>query len=101
MDYVVYILPCVIPEYKIVVASLHAISVNYTVPMAVMYDKTFPRKSHHTMNSLQIGISIQSKCTDTTKVQFGELMNVIGVTYSSIGERLLTGTEVTQRQLHY
>lgn len=36
---------------------------------------------------------------DTTTVQFGEPVGFIGITYRTIGERLLTGTEMTQRQL--
>lgn len=38
---------------------------------------------------------------DTTKVQYGEPMNSIGITYKSMGKGLLIGTETTQRQLHY
>lgn len=37
---------------------------------------------------------------DTTKVQLGEPMGFIGVTYRIIDERLLAGAEVIQRQLH-
>jgi hypothetical protein len=38
---------------------------------------------------------------DTTKVQLDEPMSFIGFTYRSMGEGLLTGTEMTQRQLHH
>lgn len=38
---------------------------------------------------------------DTTKVQLGETMSLIGVTYRYIGKGLLRGIEMTQRQLHH
>lgn len=37
---------------------------------------------------------------DATKAQLGEPVNFIGVTYWNMGEELLTGTEMTDRQLH-
>lgn len=37
----------------------------------------------------------------TTKVLLGEPMGFIGVTYRNMGEGLLTGAEMTQRQLHH
>ena len=36
----------------------------------------------------------------TTKVLLGELISCIGVTYRNMSEGLLTGAEMTQRQLH-
>jgi hypothetical protein len=39
--------------------------------------------------------------TNTTKVQLGEPMSFIGVASRNMGERLLTGAEMTQRQLHH
>jgi hypothetical protein len=36
----------------------------------------------------------------TTKVLLGELISFIGVTYRNMGEGLLTGAEMTQKQLH-
>jgi hypothetical protein len=36
----------------------------------------------------------------TTKVLLGELISFIGVAYRNMGEGLLTGTEMTQKQLH-
>lgn len=39
--------------------------------------------------------------TDTTKVQLGEPMNFIGVTYQNTREELFTEAEVTPRQLHH
>ena len=36
-----------------------------------------------------------------TKEQLGEPMCVIGVTYRSVSDGLLTGAEMTQRQLHH
>lgn len=38
---------------------------------------------------------------DTTKVQLDEPMSFIGFTYRSMGEGLLTGTEMTQKELNY
>ena len=38
---------------------------------------------------------------DTTKDQLGEPMSFIGITYRNIIEGLLTGAEMTQRQLHH
>jgi hypothetical protein len=38
----------------------------------------------------------QSK--DTTKIQLGESMNFIDVTYRNMSQGLLTGAEITQRQ---
>ena len=37
----------------------------------------------------------------TTKVLLGEPISFIGVTYRNMGEGLLTGAEMTQRQLHH
>ena len=37
----------------------------------------------------------------TTKVQLGEPMSFIGVTYRNMGEGLLTGAEMTQGQLYH
>lgn len=37
---------------------------------------------------------------DAIKVQHGDSMSFIGVTYRNKGERLLTGTEMTPRQLY-
>lgn len=33
---------------------------------------------------------------NTTKVQFGEPISFIGITYRNVGEGLLTGAEITQ-----
>lgn len=38
---------------------------------------------------------------DTIKVQLGEPISFIGVTYKNMGEGFLTGAEVIQRQLHH
>jgi hypothetical protein len=37
---------------------------------------------------------------DTTEVQFDEPMSFIGITYRGVGEGLLIGAEISQRQLH-
>jgi hypothetical protein len=39
--------------------------------------------------------------TDTTKVQCGEPMHFIGITYCNMCKEFLTRAEMTQRQLHY
>ena len=39
--------------------------------------------------------------TNTTEVQLGVPVSFIGVTYRNMGEELLIGTEMTQRQLHH
>jgi hypothetical protein len=38
---------------------------------------------------------------DTTKVKLGELRSFTGGTYRNMGEGLLTGAEMTQRQLYH
>ena len=38
---------------------------------------------------------------DTTQVQLGEPVSFIEVTYRNMGEELLIGSEMTQRQLHH
>lgn len=40
------------------------------------------------------------KNTDIIKVQFGELMNCIGIIYRNMVEELLTRAEMTQRQMN-
>lgn len=35
--------------------------------------------------------------TETTKIQLSESMSLTGITYSNVGEGLLTGSEMTQR----
>lgn len=35
-----------------------------------------------------------------TKFQVGELMNIIGISYSNMTEALVTGAEITQSQLY-
>lgn len=39
--------------------------------------------------------------TDTMEVQFGEPQSFIGFTFQRMGKELLTGAEMTQRQLYY
>lgn len=39
--------------------------------------------------------------TDTAEVPFGEPRVFFRIAYRNLGERLLTGAEMTQRQLHY
>ena len=41
------------------------------------------------------------ECKDTPRIQLRETISFIGITYRSLGEGLLTGTEMTQRQLHH
>lgn len=47
--------------------------------------------------SPQIGKPLTDQTVDTTKVHVGETM----VTFRNMGEGLLTGTALTQKQLHY
>lgn len=39
--------------------------------------------------------------TDTMEVQFGEPQSFIGFTFQRMGKELLTGVEMTPRQLYY
>lgn len=43
--------------------------------------------------------TITNKILDTTIVQLGETMSLIGITYSNMGEEFLTGAAITQREL--
>lgn len=45
--------------------------------------------------------STTDQSTDSTIVQHGEPMSFIGATCKSMGQGLLTGVEMTRRQLHY
>ena len=38
---------------------------------------------------------------DTIQVQLGEPMSFIGILHKNMGEKLLTGAEMTQKQLHH
>ena len=51
--------------------------------------------------SLQIGGPMTDQNKDTTKIQLGEIMSFIGVTYRNMGAGLLAGTEMTQRKLYH
>lgn len=46
------------------------------------------------------GEPMTDQSVDTTKDGFDELMGFIGIIYRNMGEGLLRGTEMTQRQLH-
>ena len=50
--------------------------------------------------SLQIG-SMTHQGMDVTKAHLDEIMSFVGVNYKSIGEGLLTETEMTQRRLYH
>ena len=56
----------------------------------LLCDKMFPEETQHTSDREPMTI----ESTDTTKVQFGELMSFIGVTCWTVGEELLAGTEI-------
>lgn len=45
--------------------------------------------------------TMTDESTDITKVQFGEPVSFVGVTYRNMGESLLIGGEITQRQLNH
>lgn len=45
--------------------------------------------------------TMTDQSTDITKVQFGEPVSFVGVTYKNMGESLLLGGEITQRQLNH
>jgi hypothetical protein len=60
--------------------------------------KTFPGKQQHHVNKSQIGTHNNQR-TDNTKVQIGGPVD-IGATYRNMGEGLVAGAGVTQRQLH-
>ena len=49
-----------------------------------------PGKMQHTCLLTPDRDLTRDQCTDTTKVQLGEPMSFIGVTYRSVGEGLLT-----------
>jgi hypothetical protein len=55
---------------------------------------TIPEESRTNFYSLQINQQ-QTKVLGTTKVQLGELMSFIRITYKNMGEGLLTGTEMS------
>lgn len=44
---------------------------------------------------------ITDQNTDTIKIQIGEPMSLLQVTYRNVSDGLCTGTEITQRQLHH
>ena len=63
--------------------------------------KTFPGEKQYICLLTSEWNPTTDQSTDTTKVQLGEPMSFIGVTYRNMGEELLIGTEMTQRQLHH
>lgn len=44
---------------------------------------------------------ITNQNADTTKIQLGEPMRLLQVTYRNVSDGLCTGREITQRQLHH
>jgi hypothetical protein len=60
-----------------------------------------PREMQHTHLFIPNREAMIDRSTDTTKVQRGEPMSLIGVTYRNMGEGLLPGAEMTQRQPHH
>ena len=62
--------------------------------VACCVTKLFPGRHNTCAYSPQIGDPQQ------TKVQLGESVSFIGVTYRSVGEGLLIGAEITERQLY-
>lgn len=64
-------------------------------------DKPLPGEKQHAHLVTPDRDPITDQSTDTTKGQLGEPMNSLGFVYRNMGERLLTGAEMTQRQLHH
>lgn len=60
----------------------------------VLCDKTFSGEGQHKC-------LLYSSKTDKTKVQFGESMSFMGLTFRNMGKGFHTGLEMTQGQLHY
>ena len=67
----------------------------------MLSDKIFPGEMQQTCRLTADRELTTAPSTDTTKVQFGELMHPIEITYRDMGDRLLRGAEVTQRQLNH
>lgn len=69
--------------------------------LLVVVLQTFPREALHIhIYSPQVR-SLQETNTHTTKVQFGELMGFMGVTYTSMNEGLLTKAVIVPRELYH
>lgn len=65
-------------------------------------DKTFPEEMKHTHLVTPDREPMTVQRTDTPKVfQLGKPMSFTRVTYKNMRERLLTGAEITQRQMHH
>lgn len=54
-----------------------------------MHGKSFPVETQHTHLLTTDTESITDQSLSTTKVQFGELISLIGVTYKNVGENYL------------
>lgn len=68
---------------------------------SVLCDKAFPEETQYILLLTPDRELMTDGSTNTTKVQLGEPGSFIHLTYRSIGEVLLTGEEMIQRQLHH
>ena len=66
-----------------------------------MCDKTFPGEMQRTGLPTLDREPMTDQSMGITKVQLCEPMGLSQVIYKNMGERLLTGTEMISRQLHY
>lgn len=60
-------------------------------------DKTFPEVVQHASLLIPGRELMTDQSTDILQIQFSELMNF----YKNMGEGLLTGAEMSQRELHH
>lgn len=72
-----------------------------TVGGRLLCDKIFPREIQHTNLLIPARETTTNQRTDTIKVQQGEPRTFIGAIYRNLGEQLLTGAEMVQRQMQY
>lgn len=68
---------------------------------SLLCDKIFPGETQHMCLLTPDKEPITDQNTETTKVQLGEVWVLLGVPYLNISDALLTGAEMTQRQLYH
>ena len=67
--------------------------------LGMLCDKMFPGEAQHICLLFPARKLTTDQSTTITKVQLGESIHFIGVTYRNMGEGLLIGAELTKRQL--
>lgn len=68
--------------------------------MGLLSDKTFPVEIQYTSTHLRYGAYKIDQSMGITTARLGEPVNFIEVTDGNMGEELLKGTKISQRQLH-